>query len=371
MRITPLDVRKQDFRRSVRGYDCDEVRAFLTTTADEYEAVLVDNKELRERIIEQGEKIAEYSNMEKALRDTLMTAERLMKESKQSARKEGELIVRDAGLKAQKVLDEAQARAADIRREILGLKKEKDAFLARVRSLAQAQIHFIDSHGRDFRDLDRRLFSRTEPQHDELEPPRAAERARRGGDAPRDTAVSGVRGPGYDREDSGLSDSRPQAAAPAEDDVWRSYIPGNLYASTVGANESDSRRTATAAASVDNDAMGTAPVPNADDPLDTDDETAAPTVCADTDVTGVPTSDSVDIDPDETARAERSESYTDHPDFGGVPNDAALAALLDAGSTREEPTQPQVAADVEERRERNAGFASTDRESDAAERPVF
>ena len=46
MRITPLDVRKQDFRKAVRGFDCDEVRAFLTTLADEYEAVLVDNKQI-------------------------------------------------------------------------------------------------------------------------------------------------------------------------------------------------------------------------------------------------------------------------------------------------------------------------------------
>ena len=81
MRITPLDVRKQEFRRAVRGFDCEEVRAFLTTVADEYEAVLIDNKQLRERILEQDQKIIEYRDMEKALRDTLMTAERVMTEA--------------------------------------------------------------------------------------------------------------------------------------------------------------------------------------------------------------------------------------------------------------------------------------------------
>ena len=50
MRITPLDVTETGVPpRSVRGFDCDEVRAFLTTLADEYEAVLVDNKQIRER----------------------------------------------------------------------------------------------------------------------------------------------------------------------------------------------------------------------------------------------------------------------------------------------------------------------------------
>jgi len=58
-------VRKQEFRRAVRGFDCEEVRAFLTTVADEYEAVLIDNKQLRERILEQDQKIVEYRDMEK------------------------------------------------------------------------------------------------------------------------------------------------------------------------------------------------------------------------------------------------------------------------------------------------------------------
>ena len=68
MRITPLDVRKQEFRRSVRGFDCDEVRAFMSTLADEYEIVLVDNKQLREKLIAQDEKITEYQTMERTLR---------------------------------------------------------------------------------------------------------------------------------------------------------------------------------------------------------------------------------------------------------------------------------------------------------------
>ena len=93
MRITPLDVRKQEFKRGMRGFDCDEVRAFLTTLADEYEAVLVDNKQLRERVLEQDEKLAEYRNLEQTLRDTLMTAERVSQEARDNARKEGELLL--------------------------------------------------------------------------------------------------------------------------------------------------------------------------------------------------------------------------------------------------------------------------------------
>ncbi len=158
MRITPLDVRKQEFRKSVRGFDCDEVRAFLTTLADEYEAVLVDNKVLREQLAGQGEKIIEYQSIERTLRDTLMTAERVMQESKENAQREGDLVIQEAQLKARGIIEECRVRTEELRREIIGLRKEKETYLARFKGLAEAQISFIETHKDDFADLDKRLM---------------------------------------------------------------------------------------------------------------------------------------------------------------------------------------------------------------------
>lgn len=157
MRITPLDVRKQEFGKSMRGFDCDEVRAFLNTLADEYEAVLVDNKQIRERTLELEDKLGDYQRMEKNLRDTLLTAERLTQDTRENAVREGELIIRDAEMKARGVLEECRLRTEELRREITGLRKEKETYLGRFRSLAEAQIQFIDTHRSDFEDLDRRL----------------------------------------------------------------------------------------------------------------------------------------------------------------------------------------------------------------------
>lgn len=163
MRITPLDVRKQEFKRGMRGYDNDEVRAFLTNVADEYEAVLVDNKQLRERILEQDEKLTEFRNLEKALRDTLMTAEKVMQESKENARRQGEVLISEARQRAQETLAEGRARLEELRREALAVHREKDTFLSRFRSLAEAQIQFCEAHRHDFRDLDGRLLERQGP----------------------------------------------------------------------------------------------------------------------------------------------------------------------------------------------------------------
>ena len=129
MRITPLDVRKQEFKRSMRGLDADEVRAFLTTLADEYEAVLVDNKQLRERVLEQDEKLAEYRNLEKTLRDTLMTAERVTQEARETARKEGEILLQEARQKVEQTLAEGRARLDELRREALAVHRENQLYV--------------------------------------------------------------------------------------------------------------------------------------------------------------------------------------------------------------------------------------------------
>jgi DivIVA domain len=86
MRITPLDIRKQEFKKVMRGLDADEVYAFLNTVAEEYEAVLSDNKNLRERLVAIEERLNEFKSIETNLRNTLLTAEKLTQEAKESAR---------------------------------------------------------------------------------------------------------------------------------------------------------------------------------------------------------------------------------------------------------------------------------------------
>lgn len=241
MRITPLDVRKQEFGKSMRGFDCDEVRAFLNTLADEYEAVLVDNKQIRERMLDLEDKLGEYQRMEKNLRDTLLTAERLTQESRESAAREGDLIIRDAELKARGVLEECRLRTEELRREITGLRKEKETYLARFRSLAEAQVQFIDTHRSDFEDLDRRLtdivdtvVTRTGPAAPVAAPawnnpyvaaPAAPAVAHASGPAP-SVPVAGAVPMAPNAPNARNAPNAAFAASVSANDIWRDYIPG-------------------------------------------------------------------------------------------------------------------------------------------------
>ncbi len=174
MRITPLDVRKQEFRRIMRGLDSDEVYAFLATVADEYEAVLNDNKALRERLLELDDKVQEYKSIERTLRDTLLTAERVTVESKDNARREASLIVKEAQLEAERALRNITGEAARLRQEVQRLRSQRDGYLAKMKVVAESHVKFIESAENDFRAEDEALPE--EPQRSSARPAAPAPR---------------------------------------------------------------------------------------------------------------------------------------------------------------------------------------------------
>jgi cell division initiation protein len=155
MRITPLDIRKQEFRKTMRGLDSDEVYAFLTTVAEEYEAVLSDNKQLRERIVEIEERLKEYKTIETNLRNTLITAERVTNEAKENARREASLIVRESEVEAEKAAEAIRAHTQQLRREVLELKRQKDNYLTRFRTLLESHHNVLDGFQEDFASADK------------------------------------------------------------------------------------------------------------------------------------------------------------------------------------------------------------------------
>jgi cell division initiation protein len=154
MRITPLDVRKQEFRKGMRGLDAEEVYAFLSTVADEYEAVLNDNKALRERLLELDDKVLEYRSMEKTLRDTLLTAERVTVDAKDNARREANLIIKEAQIEAEKALRNIKNESMQLRQQVQQLRAQREGYLAKMRVVAESHLNFIESAQGDFEEED-------------------------------------------------------------------------------------------------------------------------------------------------------------------------------------------------------------------------
>jgi len=124
MRITPHDIRQQQFTvRMFRGFDPSEVDAFLEDVADDYEGLLKENALLKEQIAASEERSRGVIEREKNLHDVMVTTQRLVDEMKSAAKREAELIVREAELRGEKAVEAARGEEARIRVEIQTLKR--------------------------------------------------------------------------------------------------------------------------------------------------------------------------------------------------------------------------------------------------------
>ncbi len=126
MRITPMDIRQQQFTvRAFRGFDRHEVEAFLDDVAEDYEQLLKENMLLKEQVEALEERSRGVEERERMIQETLITTQRLAEEIKEGAKREANLLVREAELQGDKLLEEARAEEAKVKAEILALKRTR------------------------------------------------------------------------------------------------------------------------------------------------------------------------------------------------------------------------------------------------------
>jgi len=118
MRVSPLDLRQPRFKTVVRGFDKAEVVAMLTEAADDYEHALREMDRLRLDVTRLESLLTEHRERETNLRNTLLTAQRLADEIKDSAQNEAKLVVREAQGRADLLLQKAQVRLEEVERDI-------------------------------------------------------------------------------------------------------------------------------------------------------------------------------------------------------------------------------------------------------------
>ena len=126
MRITPMDIRQQQFTvRMFRGLDAQEVETFLQDLAGDYETLLKENALLKEQLQVLEERTRGLEDRERVLQETLVTTHKVVEEMKEGARKEAGLIVREAELQAEKMLEVARGQAATVQAEVAALKRTR------------------------------------------------------------------------------------------------------------------------------------------------------------------------------------------------------------------------------------------------------
>jgi len=144
MRMTPLEIHTHRFGRRFQGLDAEEVAAFLRMVAEDYESVLHENESYRDRIHRLEEEVARLGAQEQLLKQTLMSAQCITEEMRQTAVKESEVLIGEAEIRAEKIIDAAHRRAHQIAESIRELKGLRSGIAQGLRAAIQTHVSLIE-----------------------------------------------------------------------------------------------------------------------------------------------------------------------------------------------------------------------------------
>jgi cell division initiation protein len=145
VRLTPLDIQNHRFTGRWRGLDPSEVEAFLQLVAEDYEALLRERDALREQVRKLEARVDHLTSNEKALQDTLLTAQSLSEDLKKTAMREAEVRVSEAEVKAEKILEAAHRRAARLSGDIREMKALRTRLGTSLRHTIETHLALLES----------------------------------------------------------------------------------------------------------------------------------------------------------------------------------------------------------------------------------
>ncbi len=144
MNLSPLDISKHEFSRSLRGYDPAEVHAFLDRVADEITMLQQQTATLLEQNRTSAARLATYQDMEQNLHESLLALQESQRQSRELTEQERQQILREARLDAEQMKLGTQREIMALEEELRALKVHHDAYVKRLRFLLRAQTELID-----------------------------------------------------------------------------------------------------------------------------------------------------------------------------------------------------------------------------------
>jgi cell division initiation protein len=150
MKVSPLDIQQKRFHVAFRGYERTEVEAFLDVVREEMEGLVREVTELREFHLTYNDRMQDYRGREDTLKSTMISTHRLAEDIRENARKEAQLMVKDAEIKYQQTLERAREERLRLESEIIELRRQKHHFLQDMRKMIQMHLemaHFEEAGG--------------------------------------------------------------------------------------------------------------------------------------------------------------------------------------------------------------------------------
>ena len=144
IKVTPLDIQQKRFHVGFRGYERTEVEMFLDLVRDQMEDLVREVTELREFRQSYEERLRELNEREETVKNTMLMTQKLVEELKENSRKEAALIIKDAEVRNQQIIVNAQQEKIKLESDILELKRRKHHFLQDVKKVIQMHLEMVN-----------------------------------------------------------------------------------------------------------------------------------------------------------------------------------------------------------------------------------
>jgi cell division initiation protein len=144
MKISPMDIQRQVFGKTFRGYNQEDVRTYLNLVAEEVAALQRERDSLDQEVQHLKGLMEEHRQRETILKNTLLTAQRVSEEIKENARSQSEAAIREAEVQADRLLELAQTRAHEVERGILDLRGHRSSLRTDIRALITRLTQILD-----------------------------------------------------------------------------------------------------------------------------------------------------------------------------------------------------------------------------------
>ena len=143
--LTPLDVRRYDFGRALRGYNPERVDQFRDQVAEAMERLARINQDLDSKARSFHEQLRAFRERDKALNDALIAAQQLRDDVRAQAEREAQLIIREAQGEGERIIEAAKADVRRMEEELESLDRSRRSYLSQMRTLIARQLSEVEA----------------------------------------------------------------------------------------------------------------------------------------------------------------------------------------------------------------------------------
>lgn len=149
MKITPIDIQHQKFEKRFRGYDTRDVDSFLQKVSDTIESLMGEKQLLNEELERLSAENREFRAREEAFRQVMLDSYKTIEEMRRHARKKSEMIIAQAEMDAEKMMNSAHEKLAEIYDDINELLRQRVRFREQLRSEINTHKNLLEVFSRD------------------------------------------------------------------------------------------------------------------------------------------------------------------------------------------------------------------------------